>query len=111
MTRSHLREKKKLLRSKHEEIGSQGYASVEVQHQKHIVTTLIQWADGLEKHDFGAHGLLLCLATNMKDALDPAISDRARKHIEFHLPSKAQRLDWWERHSRHLRSSEHTYVK
>ena len=85
----------------------EGYASVEVQHQKHIVTTFIQWADGLEKHDVGAHGLLLCLATNMKDALDPAISDRARKHIEFHLPSKAQRLDWWERHSRHLRSSEH----
>ena len=50
-----LREKKKLLRSKHEEIGSQGYASVEVQHQKHIVTTLIQWADGLDSV-FSAEG-------------------------------------------------------
>merc|ERR1712029_227405 len=35
------------------------------------------------------------------------ISDRARKHIEFHLPNKVQRLDWWARHSRHLRSSDH----
>jgi len=85
----------------------EGYASVEVQHQKHLVTTFIQWADGLEKQDFGAHGLLLCLATNMKNALDPAISDRARKHIEFHLPNKMQRLDWWKRHAQHLGSSEH----
>lgn len=85
----------------------EGYASVEVQHHKHIVTTFIQWADGLEKRDVQAHGLLLCLATNMKDALDSAILDRARKHIQFHLPNRAQRLDWWTRHSRHLGSSQH----
>ena len=81
------------------------YNSVDIVHKKHIVTTFIQWADGLAKGDFTDHGLLLCLATNMKDALDPAVADRARKQIEFKLPNHAQRLRWWTRHARHLGSS------
>ncbi|CAK0873201.1 unnamed protein product [Prorocentrum cordatum] len=45
----------------------------------------------------------------MKDSLDSAICDRARKHVQFHPggPGCAQRLRWWERHARHLGGPRH----
>eukprot|EP00929_Paragymnodinium_shiwhaense_P021690 TRINITY_DN14081_c0_g1_i3.p1 TRINITY_DN14081_c0_g1~~TRINITY_DN14081_c0_g1_i3.p1 ORF type:complete len:602 (-),score=55.88 TRINITY_DN14081_c0_g1_i3:224-1987(-) len=76
-------------------ISFEGYASVEVQHHKHLVTTFIQWADGLEKRGFQKSSVLLCLATNMKDALDPAILDRANIFL------------WWQLHAQHLAPAEH----
>mmetsp|Transcript_104680 Transcript_104680/g.265749 ORF Transcript_104680/g.265749 Transcript_104680/m.265749 type:complete len:329 (-) Transcript_104680:226-1212(-) len=79
------------------------FASVYVQGQKKMITHFIKWAEGLEtKRGWEARRVILCLATNMPNKLDPAIRDRARVTVQFPLPIASQCSHFWAAHAKHL---------
>lgn len=84
-----------------------GYASVHVQLQKKILATFIEWADGLESRQIAKTRVVLCMATNMPEQLDPAVLDRVHQTTKFGLPAEAERRMWWKSHAMHLTSGQH----
>jgi len=84
------------------------YASVNALAHKKVINNFISWVEGLEtKSEHSRRRLVLCLATNTIDDLDPAIRDRVRRTIKFDLPTERESTKWWSRHALQLTSSEH----
>mmetsp|Transcript_103562 Transcript_103562/g.221489 ORF Transcript_103562/g.221489 Transcript_103562/m.221489 type:complete len:453 (-) Transcript_103562:35-1393(-) len=86
------------------------YASIDVRAHQKMIGAFLEWAQGLATISYsdGKQPPLLCLATNIINAVDPAIRDRSRTIVSFDLPSPAQCTEWWSLHARHLNGSGRT---
>jgi len=84
------------------------YASVNAITHKKVINNFISWVEGLEtKLDYSKRRLVLCLATNSLEDLDPAIRDRVRRTVKFDLPTARESTNWWSTHALQLTSLEH----